>query len=92
MPRGIIEKNQKIFFDFWEVGDVQGISIFCWGTVAEVGLDSGCVGAGYKSHRVPSYDLDTPSDGLDKVIKLKRQKQKFGISQYSVLRQFLDKK
>ena len=47
---------------------MRGVSIFCLRTVAEVGLDSGWFGAGYKTHRVPSYDLDTPSDALDNQI------------------------
>ena len=27
----LIEKNQKTFFDFWEVGEVQRAAIFCLG-------------------------------------------------------------
>ena len=44
------------------------VSIFHLRTVKEVGLDSGWVGAGYETHRVPSYDLDTPSDALENQI------------------------
>ena len=44
---------------------MRGVSIFRLRTVSEVGLDSGWVGAGYETHRVPSYDLDTPSDALE---------------------------
>ena len=62
------KKIKKRFLIFWEVGEVQGVSIFCLGTVAEVGVDSGWVEAGYETHRVPSYDLDTPSDALDNQI------------------------
>ena len=47
---------------------MRGVSIFCLGTVAKVEVDSGWVGAGYETHRVPSYDLDTPSDALDNQI------------------------
>ena len=62
------KKIKKRFLIFWEVGEVRGVSIFCLGTVGEVVLDSGWFGAGYKTHRVPSYDLDTPSDALDNQI------------------------
>ena len=34
----------------------------------KVGVGCGWVGAGYETHRVPSYDLDTPSDALDNQI------------------------
>ena len=44
---------------------MRGVSIFRLRTVAKVGLDSGWVGAGYETHRVPSYDLDTSSDALE---------------------------
>ena len=47
---------------------MRGVSIFCLGTVGEVVLDSGWFGAGYETHRVPSYYLDTPSDALDNQI------------------------
>ena len=47
---------------------MQGVSIFRLGTVAKVELDSGWVGAGYETHRVLSYDLDTSSDALDNQI------------------------
>ena len=47
---------------------MRGVSIFCLRTVAKVELDSGWVVAGYETHRVPSYDLDTPSDALDNQI------------------------
>ena len=47
---------------------MRGVSIFCLRSVEKVGLDSGWVGAGYETHRVPSYDLDTPSDALDNQI------------------------
>ena len=62
------EKIKKGYLIFWEVGEVQGVSIFCLATVAEGELDSGWVGAGYETHRVPSYDLDTPSDALENQI------------------------
>merc|ERR1711895_170646 len=38
------------------------------GTVEEVGQICGWVEAGYETHRVPSYDLDTPFDALDNQI------------------------
>ena len=44
---------------------MRGVSIFCLGTVEKVGVDSGWVGAGYETHRVPFYDLDTPSEAFD---------------------------
>ena len=47
---------------------MRGVSIFRLGTVEKVGVDCGWVEAGYKTHRVPSYDLDTPSDALDNQI------------------------
>ena len=47
---------------------MQGVSIFCLRTVEEVEVDSGWVEAGYETQRVPSYDLDTPSDALDNQI------------------------
>ena len=62
------KKIEKRFVYIWEVDEVRGVSIFHLGTVEKVGLDSGWVGAGYETHRVPSYDLDTPSDALDNQI------------------------
>ena len=47
---------------------MRGVSIFRLRTVAEVELDCGWVVAGYETHRVLSYDLDTPSDALDNQI------------------------
>ena len=47
---------------------MRGVSIFRLGTVEEVDQISGWVGAGYETHRVLSYDLDTPSDALDNQI------------------------
>ena len=35
---------------------------------AEVELSPGPNEAGYETHRVPSYDLDTPSDALENQI------------------------
>ena len=35
---------------------------------AEVEVSPGPNGAGYETHRVPSYDLDTPSDALENQI------------------------
>ena len=59
------EKNQKTFFDFWEVGEVQRAAIFCLRRCEQVGVSPGLIGAGYETHRVPSCDLDTPSDALE---------------------------
>ena len=47
---------------------MRGVSIFRLRTVEEVEVDCGWVEAGYETHRVPSYDLDTPSDALDNQI------------------------
>ena len=47
---------------------MRGVSIFRLGTVEKVGVDSGWVVAGHETQRVPSYDLDTPSDALDNQI------------------------
>ena len=58
------KKIKKRFLIFWEVGEVQGVSIFRLGTVGEVEVDCGWVEAGYETHLVPFYDLDTPSDAL----------------------------
>ena len=44
---------------------MQMVAIFCLGTVGKVELDSRWFGAGYKTHRVLSYDLDTPFDALE---------------------------
>ena len=44
------------------------VSIFRLRTVGEVGQICGWFEAGYETHRVPSYDLDTPSDALDNQI------------------------
>ena len=43
-------------------------AIFCLRRHGEVELDPGPNGAGYETHRVPSYDLDTPSDALENQI------------------------
>ena len=83
---------------FWEVGEVRGVSIFRLGTVEEVDQISGWFEAGYETHRVLSYDLDTPSDALDnqigpsvwllrcfEVIKPKPQKMEiWGIPVFSI--------
>ena len=47
---------------------MQGVSIFWFGDGWESWVDSWWVEAGYETHRVPSYDLDTPSDALDNQI------------------------
>ena len=43
---------------------MRGVSIFC----EEVAVDCGWFEAGYEAHRVPSYDLDKPSDALENQI------------------------
>ena len=60
-----MEKNQKTFFDFWEVGEVQKAAIFYLQSHEKVVVSPQPDGARYKTHRVPSYDLDTPSDALE---------------------------
>ncbi len=47
---------------------MRGVSIFRLRTVGKVELDCGWVEAGYETHRVASYDLDTPSDALENQI------------------------
>ena len=47
---------------------MRGVSIFRLRTVEEVEVDCGWVEAGYETHRVLSYDLDTSSDALDNQI------------------------
>ena len=43
---------------------MRGVSIFRLRTVEKVEVDCGWVVAGYETHRVASYDLDTPSEAL----------------------------
>ena len=52
----------------WFKREMRGDPIFCLRRVEEVGIDCGWFEAGYKTHRVSSYDLDTPSDALDNQI------------------------
>ena len=59
------KKIEKRVLIFWEVGEVRRAAIFCLRHREEVGLSPGPNGAGYKTHRVPSYDLDTPSDAFE---------------------------
>ncbi len=66
--KSVKEKNQKTFFDFWEVNEVRKAAIFCLGCRGEVGLSSDSNGAGYETHGVLSYYLDTPSDALENQI------------------------
>ena len=47
---------------------VRKAAIFHLRSIEEVVLDPEPNGAGYKTHRVPSYDLDTPSDALENQI------------------------
>ena len=63
------KKIKKRFSIFLEVGEVRGVSIFCLGTFEKVVVDSWWVEAGYETHRVPSYDLDTLSDALENQIR-----------------------
>ena len=61
--------RKKSEFQFFEkLVRQEGVSIFCLGSVGEVGQICGWVAAGYKTHRVLSYELDTPSDALDNQI------------------------
>ena len=43
-------------------------AIFCLGCHAKVVVSPEPNEAGYETYRVPSYDLDTPSDALEKQI------------------------
>ena len=47
---------------------MQRAAIFCLSRRGEVGVSPGPNEAGYETHRVPSYDLDTPSDALENQI------------------------
>ena len=47
---------------------MQRAAIFCLRRREEVEVSPGPNEAGYKTHRVPSYDLDTPSDALENQI------------------------
>ena len=59
-----IEKRVSIF---WEVGEVRRAAIFRLRRRAKVVVSPGPNEAGYETHRVPSYDLDTP-DALENQI------------------------
>ena len=57
---------ENIFSIFWEVGKVgKG----CQFSFAKIGVCPEPNGNGYQTHRVTSYDLDTPSDALKKQIR-----------------------
>ena len=58
-------KHQKVYQGHKKVPWADSI---CLRTVAEVELDCGWVVAGYETHRVLSYDLDTSFDALDNQI------------------------
>ena len=47
---------------------MRGVSIFCFRTVEKVEEICGWFEAEYETHRVASYDLDTPSDASDNQI------------------------
>ena len=47
---------------------MRGAAIFRLRRREQVGLSPGPNEAGYETHRVPSYDLDTPSDALENQI------------------------
>ena len=47
---------------------MQRAAIFCLRRHAKVVVSPEPNGAGYKTHRVPSYDLNTPSDALENQI------------------------
>ena len=47
--------------DFLRGWEEKMVSIFCLGSCEKVGLSPGPNGAGYETHRVPSYNLNTPS-------------------------------
>ena len=65
IPLLLKEKNQKAFFDFWEVGEVRKAAIFYLRSHEKVVVSPELDGGRDKTHRVPSYDLDTPSDALE---------------------------
>ena len=65
IPLLLIEKNLKTFFDFWEVGEVRKAAIFYLQSREKVVVSPEPNEAKCKTHRVPSYDLDTPSDALE---------------------------
>ena len=44
-------------------------AIFCFGRHAKVEVDLEPNEAGYETYRVPSYDLDIPSDALENQIR-----------------------
>ena len=89
----VIEKNQKTFFNFWEVGELRGVSIFCLQTVEQAEADCGWVVAWYKTHRVPSYDQIGPSVWPLRCFEIiKAEPQKFGKSQFLVLGHLLNQK
>ena len=48
---------------------MQRAAIFCLGCLGQVEVSPGPNGAGYKTQRVPSYDLDIPSDALENQIE-----------------------
>ena len=47
---------------------MQRAAIFCLRCRENIGLDLEPNESGYKIHRVPFYDLDTPSDALENQI------------------------
>ena len=59
---------RSLFFDFWDVGEVRRAAIFHLLPREEIELSPELNMAGYKIHRVPSYDLDTLSDALENQI------------------------
>ena len=67
-PKLIRKKWKNVFRFFEKLVRCEGVSIFRLGLVGKVGVDSGWVVAGYETHRVSSYDLDTPSDALENQI------------------------
>ena len=64
----ITAKIKKCFFYFWEVGEVQKAAIFYLRSHEKVVVSPQPDEARYKTHRVPSYDFNTPSDALENQI------------------------
>ena len=56
-----------MFFNFWEVGEVQKAAIFYLRSHEKVVVNPEPNEAGCKTHRVPFYDLNTP-DALENQI------------------------
>ena len=62
-------KKLKNFFSiFGKLVRCEGLPFFVCGQFRKLSKFVGGLGPGYKTYILPSYDLDTPSDALDKQI------------------------